>query len=124
MPHITIDFTANIATEIDQSNLVKTLQAAAHGMKIFPSNGIRTFARKQDHYAVGLDTGSEAFIQIHVRVSPDRTEELKKDIARTLFQAAETAMAQYFNERELAIQLEVSAFTGALTLRRNTINKE
>jgi 5-carboxymethyl-2-hydroxymuconate isomerase len=49
---------------------------------------------------------------------------LKKDIDRTLFQTAETAMTKYFNERELAIQLEVSAFTDALTLRRNTINKE
>ena len=123
MPHITIDFTAYIAAEIDQSNLVKKLQAAAHWMKVFPANGIRTFARQHDHYAVGLDTGSEAFIQIHVRVSPERTDQLKKDIARTLFQTAETAMAKYFNERELAIQLEVSAFTDALTLRRNTIKE-
>lgn len=122
MPHIEIDYSANVAGAVEKSELPRKLHHAAHSLGVFPSNGIRTFARQVDSYHIGLDQGSEAFIQIRVRVAPGRPEEVMKHISETFFQTAHDAMSDQFETRELGIQLEVSEFTDALTIRRNTIN--
>ncbi len=124
MPHIEIDYSANIADAIETSELPRKLHQAAHKLGVFPTNGVRTFARKVDIYHAGSDRGEEAFIQIRIRVAPGRPEELMKRIAETFFQTACDAMSSNFDTRELGLQLEVSEFTDELTYRRNTINNQ
>lgn len=122
MPHIEIDYSANIEEAIQQSQLPRKLHENAHNLGVFPTNGIRTFARKVEHYHVGLDQGKEAFIQIRIRVAPGRSEEVISQISRSFFETAHNAMAHHFENRELGLQLELSEFTDALTHRRNTIS--
>ncbi|MFJ4156253.1 hypothetical protein ACIPZF_15835 [Pseudomonas sp. NPDC089752] len=124
MPNITIDYTANIADAVETCQLASKLHLAAHALGCFPSNGIRTFARSHDQYLVGHCRGSEAFIQIQVRIAPGRSRELMSQIMNALYKAAVDAMAEQSAKRELGIQLEVTEFSSALTRSHNTISSD
>ena len=124
MPHIEIDYTANVADAVEKSELPRKLHHAAHELGVFPTNGIRTFVRQINTYHVGLDQGTEAFIQIRIRVAPGRTDEVMKTITERFFQVANSAMSDQFDIRSLGLQLEVSQFIDTLTFRRNTISNQ
>ena len=48
MPHITIDYSANLEAEVTGANLASALHQAALASKVFPTSGIRIFARRVD----------------------------------------------------------------------------
>ena len=64
MPHITIDYTANLEAEITQSGLVDTLHQAAIGTGIFPLWGIRTLAQPHTDYRVAGGEAGNGFIKV------------------------------------------------------------
>lgn len=115
MPHITIDYTANLAGDLQPLGLPRKLHEAALALGVFPLNGLRTFARAIDHYHVGADTCDEAFIQIQVRIAPGRPEELRQRIVDTLFATTERTLAALIEKRPVGLQLEITEFDRSLT---------
>jgi len=121
MPHILIDYTANLQALIDERELVDTVHKAAVQSGIFPVWGIRTFARAISLYRVGNGDPANGFIQVVVRIGPGRDLPLRQRIAALLFDALLTAVGDSFDGRRLACQLEVMEFDPALTLFRNNL---
>ena len=123
MPNIIVDYSANLVETLDPTALARALHQAAVNCGTFPITGIRVFCRAHENFAVGHGDRDEAFVQIQVRIAPGRAEELKREIAAALFQAAEHALAASFSAGPLGLQLEISEFVEALTFQRNTMAK-
>ena len=121
MPHILIDYTANLQALVDERELVDTLHRAAVQSGIFPVWGIRTFARPVPHCRVGNGDPANGFIQVVVRIGPGRDLPLRQRIAALLFDALLAAAGDSFEGRRLACQLEVMEFDPALTLFQNNL---
>lgn len=115
MPHIAIDYTANLADDLAPLGLAQKLHEAAQSLGVFPINGLRTFARSIDQYHVGADTHGEAFINIQIRIAPGRPEELRQRILDTLFATAERTVAALMEKRPIGLQLEITEFDRRLT---------
>ncbi|WP_448679587.1 hypothetical protein [Pseudomonas nicosulfuronedens] len=115
MPHIAIDYTANLADDLATLGLPQKLHEAAQTIGVFPVSGLRTFARAIDHYHVGANTKSEAFINIQIRIAPGRPEELRQRIVDTLFASAEQTLATLIEKRPVGLQLEITEFDRSLT---------
>ncbi|MBD9574286.1 5-carboxymethyl-2-hydroxymuconate Delta-isomerase [Pseudomonas sp. BGr12] len=115
MPHIAIDYSANLANDLQPLDLPRKLHEAAQAMGVFPINGLRTFAQAVDDYRVGANTANEAFINIQVRIAPGRPEELRQRIVDTLFDTAEQTLAALIEERPVGLQLEITEFDRSLT---------
>ncbi|WP_207885259.1 5-carboxymethyl-2-hydroxymuconate Delta-isomerase [Pseudomonas sp. 30_B] len=115
MPHIAIDYTANLANDLQPLDLPRKLHKAAQAMGVFPINGLRTFARAIGEYRVGANTTNEAFINIQVRIAPGRPEELRQRIVDTLFATAEQTLAELIARRPVGLQLEITEFDRSLT---------
>ncbi|MEO3999348.1 hypothetical protein [Mesorhizobium sp. CAU 1732] len=120
MPHITIDYTSGLDADIDMRALADAVHDSACRSGVFPIGGVRTLVR-QAQYSRVADRGDGAgFVQISVRIAPGRSTETKTDVARTLFEAAASAMSAVFETRDdVALQLEITEFDRAMTLSRN-----
>ncbi|MFS2123687.1 5-carboxymethyl-2-hydroxymuconate Delta-isomerase [Pseudomonas sp. Pseusp97] len=115
MPHITIDYTANLTDDLQPLGLPRKLHEAAQALGVFPINGLRTFARVIEEYRVGANTKNEAFINIQIRIAPGRPEELRQRIVDTLFATAEQTLATLIEKRPIGLQLEITEFDRSLT---------
>lgn len=115
MPHIAIDYTANLTDDLLPLELPRKMHEAAQGLGVFPLNGLRTFARAIEEYQVGANTANEAFINIHVRIAPGRPEGLRQRIVDTLFATAEQTLAALIEKRPVGLQLEITELDRSLT---------
>ncbi|WP_259753350.1 5-carboxymethyl-2-hydroxymuconate Delta-isomerase [Pseudomonas sp. GCEP-101] len=115
MPHIAIDYTANLADDLAPLALAQKLHDAARTLGVFPLNGLRTFARAVEEFQVGANTQDEAFINIQIRIAPGRPEELRQRIVDTLFATAEQTLATLLAKRPVGLQLEITEFDRSLT---------
>lgn len=115
MPHIAIDYTANLTDDLYPLELPRKLHEAAISLAVFPLNGLRTFARAIDQHHVGADTRNEGFINIQIRIAPGRPEELRQRIVDTLFATAEQTLAALIDKRPVGLQLEITELDRSLT---------
>ena len=91
MPHITIEYSANVAEHHDIDALVCAVHDAALAHGLPPADGLRTRAAARDHYCIadGSDPETFAFIAIAVRVGPGRDASAKSSFIETVLDAAE-----------------------------------
>ncbi len=121
MPHIQIDYTANLTEAVEAGRLIDAVHQAAIDSGIFPVWGIRTIARPVAQYRVGNGAPGNGFVQINVRIAPGRDLALRQRIARDLFAAVSRAMAPHFCTGRLGCQLEVTEFDGDVRVYRNNL---
>ncbi len=121
MPHITIDYTPNLADDIRQADLVNAVHQAADATKVFPLWGIRTLARAADMATVAHGDPAVGFIQITARIAPGRDLATRQRVTKALFDAALACMAAVRARRELGIQLEVTEYNQDVCLHWNNL---
>ena len=118
MPHITIDYTANLVAEIAESDLVDTLHQAAIATGIFPLWGIRTLAQPHADYRVAGGAAENGFIKVVVRIAPGRDMATRKRVTQALFDAATERLTPIYAQRPLGFQLELTEFDAELCLQK------
>jgi 5-carboxymethyl-2-hydroxymuconate isomerase len=118
MPHITIDYTANLGEDVAECGLVDALHQAAIGTGSFPLWGIRTLAQPMQDYRVAGGQPDNGFIKVVVRIAPGRDLATRKRITQTLFDVAVQRLAPVYARRLLGFQLELTEFDADLCLQK------
>ena len=121
MPHISIEYTPNLADEVRQAGLVDAVHQAAADTQVFPLWGIRTLARPAELSRVAHGDPAVGFIQVTVRIAPGRDLATRQRVTQALFEAVLQQMAPVRAQRELGIQLEVTEFDQAVCLHWNNL---
>ncbi len=92
MPHITIEYSGNVAAAHDVDALVADVHAAAATHSWVPLDGLRTRAGARDHYVVADGSPANAFVALTVRVGPGRTDDEKQAFLDTILEGAMAAV--------------------------------
>ncbi|MEO6322647.1 MAG: 5-carboxymethyl-2-hydroxymuconate Delta-isomerase [Polaromonas sp.] len=121
MPHIQIDYTANLADAVIRGRLVDRVHQAAVDTGIFPVWGIRTFGRALSDYRVGNGEAGNGFVNVTVRIAPGRDLALRQRIRQALFGAVLQAMGPLFQHHRLGCQLEVTEFDADVSIYQNNL---
>lgn len=121
MPHIQIDYSANLADAVIDGRLVDRVHQAAVDSGIFPVWGIRTFARALNDYRVGNAQAGNGFVNITVRIAPGRSLELRQCITQELFGSVLAVMEPLFAQHRLGCQFEVTEFDAAVSVYQNNL---
>lgn len=121
MPHIQIDYTANLADAVKDGRLVDRVHQAAIDTGIFPVWGIRTFGRVLSDYRVGNAQADNGFVNVTVRIAPGRDLALRQRIRQALFDAMLQAMGPLFAYHRLGCQLEVTEFDAEVSIYQNNL---
>ena len=121
MPHIQIDYTANLADAVKDGRLVDKVHQAAVDSGIFPVWGIRTFAQTRGDYRVGNAQAGNGFVNVTVRIAPGRNLALRQRVRQELFGAVLAAMEPLFENHRLGCQLEVTEFDADTSIYQNNL---
>ena len=123
MPHLIIDYSANVEPDVDIGAFCDTLRDVAASIDAFPLAGVKVRAVRVDHYAIADGSPEHGFIDISVRIREGRDMETKQDAAQKLFDAANEFVADVMQRRSLALSLELRDIDAALSPKSGSIRK-
>jgi len=123
MPHLMIDYSANVESDVDMGALCDTLRDVAASIDAFPLAGVKVRAVRVDHYAIADGNPEHGFIDISVRIREGRDMETKQNAAQKLFDAANEFVADVMQRRSLALSLELRDIDAALSPKSGSIRK-
>jgi len=115
MPHLKIEYTANLDALTDVGALCKTLSHTlvtmkdANGTLVFPLYGTRVLAYPAAQYAVADGEQGRAFVYMNMRVTPGRSDELIKAVGDELLAAAKSHLAPVLDKVPLRLTLHIDA---------------
>ena len=123
MPHLMIDYSANVEPDVDIGALCDTLRDVAASIDAFPLAGVKVRAVRVDHYAIADGNPEHGFIDISVRIREGRDIQTKQNAAQKIFDAANEFVADVMQNRSLALSLELRDIDAALSPKSGSIRK-
>jgi len=128
VPHLTLEYSANLANEASVGQLCTTLaqvldaQRDAQGERVYPRGGIRTRALRCEQYSIADGDPQNAFMHGCLKIGAGRSEAVRKATGDAVFDAIKTHFAQAFASHGLALSLEIVEFSEAGTWKHNNLH--
>jgi 5-carboxymethyl-2-hydroxymuconate isomerase len=123
MPHIVIEYSANLETEVEPMALVRAVHAAACAEPIFERVGVRTRAARREHFLVADGDPSHAFIAVTARIGAGRPPQARKAAGEAMMAALYQIVEPIYQSRGLILSVEVTELDGAGMTRRNSLRQ-
>ncbi|MGC3941004.1 5-carboxymethyl-2-hydroxymuconate isomerase [Roseobacter sp. EG26] len=121
MPHIHIDYSANLERLLDPGALCEALRREAATIEAFPMPGIRVRAIRVDHYAIADGDPAHGFVDIRIRIREGRPAEVKEAALAHLFEAARQVLCGAMAEHSIALSAELRDIDAQLSRKCGTI---
>ncbi|MGR3760954.1 5-carboxymethyl-2-hydroxymuconate Delta-isomerase [Roseobacteraceae bacterium NS-SX3] len=121
MPHITLDYSANVEGYADIAGLCGCLRQAAAETGVFPLAGIRVRAFAASHVSIADGDPAHGYVDISVRLRAGRDLATRKRAAEAVFEAARAYLAPAMQAHSLALSLEMRDIDPALSPKCGTI---
>lgn len=115
MPHLKIEYTANLDQHVDVGAMCESLSHTlvtmkdAAGALVFPLYGTRVLAYPAARYAVADGEQGRAFVYLNMRITPGRSPELVQAIGDALLEAARVQLAPMMDKLPLRLTLHIDA---------------
>lgn len=111
MPHIIIEYTANVEADARITELMRVLSdVLIQHADVFPPGGVRTRALRLEQYRMADGAGDGAFIHVAFRIKAGRPKAVTGPICAELFGALRAHLADVFARRYLGLTLELTEF--------------
>lgn len=122
MPHLTIEYSANLEKKVDIFKLVETVHQAALRTGVFEVAAIRTRAAGRDYYVIADGHPNNSFVAISVRIAPGRAPETRRRVGQEIFDAACDFLKKVYATTPLAISLEVQEIDNTAAFRKKNLD--
>jgi 5-carboxymethyl-2-hydroxymuconate isomerase len=122
MPHLSVEYSANLEGRADIARLCDTLLETALTTGLFETGAVRVRAIRCDHYAIADRQPDNAFVDLNFRIGAGRSHEDRKRAGEALFSAAQTVLAPLFDAPHFALSLEIREIDAALSWKRNAMH--
>jgi 5-carboxymethyl-2-hydroxymuconate isomerase len=122
MPHLIVEYSANVAGDVDMPRLLSAVHAAALETGVFPIGGLRTRAERRDLFQVADGHPDNGFIHVQARIGAGRPPEVRQKAAEHIFAAVKTETAKAFAGRPLGLSLEVVEIDPVGSLKHNNLH--
>ena len=119
MPHITIEYSANVATHHDIDALVGVVHSAALADGLASQSALRTRAALRDHYRAMTGDPQFAFIAIACRIGPGRSDDDKRSFIEAILDAAEGHLVE--TPLAIAWSIELTEIDAEFRINRNHV---
>ena len=123
MPHITVEYSANLEEQVPPRRLVDAIHRAALETGVFPIGGLRTRAERRDVFAVADGHPDNAFVAIVARIGAGRDVGTRKRVAASLMAVLEAETVQAFQTRGLGLTVEVQEIDSTTSLKINNLHE-
>jgi 5-carboxymethyl-2-hydroxymuconate isomerase len=121
MPHITLEYSANLEPTVDMYGLCIAIKDAASTTGVFPTAGIRVRAIQCDHSVVADGDPRHGFIDISVRLRAGRSEDAKTKATDAIFTAAEKFTADHMAGNPFMLSIELRDINPLMSRKSSSI---
>ena len=127
MPHLTLEYSANLANEDSIGTLCRKLAQCLdvqreNDQRVYPLGGIRVRAVRCDEYCIADGRPDAAFLHANLKSGAGRSEHAKKATGDALFDVIKQHFAYAFDHHGLALSLEINEFSEAGTWKHNNLH--
>jgi 5-carboxymethyl-2-hydroxymuconate isomerase len=122
MPHIIVEYSANLEPALDPQALVDALHRTAIDLGIAEAPAVRTRAERRDVFRVGDGNPANGFVHVVARLRIGRPEEKRKALGEALLAVLNRELDAAFEIHPIAVTVEIHEIDH-LTFRRNTVRE-
>jgi 5-carboxymethyl-2-hydroxymuconate isomerase len=123
MPHLNIEYSANLEEVLDVQALVDTIHEIALETGIFPLGGVRTRAEARKHYRIANGDPRAGYIHMIVRIGSGRDLETRRNAGERIFAALCAFTEAIYESRPLALSFELHEIPPELAWRKNNLHE-
>jgi 5-carboxymethyl-2-hydroxymuconate isomerase len=123
MPHLNIEYSANVADELDIQALVDRIHETALSTGIFPLGGVRTRAEARTHYRIADGDPAAGYIHMIVRIGSGRDFETRRSAGDRIFGALCDFTQELYDRRPLALSFELHEIPADMAWRKNNLHE-
>ncbi|HEX7080505.1 MAG TPA: 5-carboxymethyl-2-hydroxymuconate isomerase [Gammaproteobacteria bacterium] len=123
MPHLTIEYSANLEGRLDLDGLLDVLYRAALETGVFPLGGIRVRAHRADHYRIADCDPANAFVHVTALIGHGRPLDVRRRAGEHLFAALTDCLEPLYAEGPLAISFHVEESHPDLNFKKNNLHR-
>jgi 5-carboxymethyl-2-hydroxymuconate isomerase len=123
MPHLTLEYSANLEPELDVPAMVRAVHEAALGTGVFPIGGVRTRAVRREHYRIADGHPDNRFVHLDVKIAAGRPLERRKSAGDAIFKALIGALAPLFERYPLGISMEIMEINPDTSWKQNNLHE-
>ncbi|UFZ06860.1 5-carboxymethyl-2-hydroxymuconate Delta-isomerase [Bradyrhizobium ontarionense] len=122
MPHFSIEYSANLDSRLDMSEVCEIVRKAASETGIFPTGGIRVRAIRCEHYAVADGKSDYGFLAMLLRLGEGRDLAARKTAGAHVFKALSAHLDPVFANSKFALSFDMQINDAATSWKRNNIH--
>lgn len=127
MPHLTIDYSANLSADGDLPGLCRKLADCliaqrADGQAVFPIGGTRVRAFAADAWCIGDGSAEAGYVHAALKAGAGRSEATLRAAGDALFDVMKAHFDALYRRMGLALSLEVGEFSEAGTWKHNNLH--
>jgi 5-carboxymethyl-2-hydroxymuconate isomerase len=123
MPHLTVEYSANIEQALDLDALLDRLHRAAVDSGMFPLGGIRVRAYRADRYRIADCAPDNAFVHVTAIVGAGRPLDRREAVSKQLFAALCDELEPLAVDSPLAISFNMREFDPVLNFKKNNLHE-
>ena len=123
MPHLIVEYSANIEDQIALDALLDTLHACALRTGVFPLGGLRVRAHRAAAYRIADKAPENGFVHVTALIGHGRPLDVQQRAAEELFAVLTAHLDELFAKSPLAISLNVQEFHPVLNFKKNNLHE-
>ncbi|MGA7805222.1 hypothetical protein [Bradyrhizobium sp.] len=124
MPHVVVEYSENLARSVDISELIKLVHETLVATNAFPLEAIRTRGAARRDVRIADGDPRNAFVAIVGRIAPGRSQQLRHDLGKTLFEAVRRHLIDACAAIPLSITVELQEIDQTSNFRHSSIGAE
>jgi 5-carboxymethyl-2-hydroxymuconate isomerase len=123
LPHLIVEYSANIEDQIALDALLDKLHTCALGTGVFPLGGLRVRAHRADAYRIADLSPENGFVHVTALIGHGRPLDVQQRAAEQLFAELTKHLEPLFARSPLAISLNVQEFHPVLNFKKNNLHE-
>ena len=122
MPHLIVEYSANLDAKVDIDGLLRELHEAAAASGVFPLGGIRTRAARREHYHIADGHPDNAFVHVVARIRHGRPLDVRQRAGTLLFDTLCKCLETAYATTPLGISLEIQEIDPDVSYKQNNLH--
>lgn len=123
MPHLIVEYSANIEQRIALDALLDKLHACALATGVFPVGGLRVRAYRADAYRIADLAPDNAFVHVTALIGHGRPLDVQQRAGQELLAALAEHLDSLFAKSPLAISLNIQEMHPVLNFKKNNLHE-
>lgn len=123
MPHIIVEYSANIEDAIDTDVFFEKLVDIAVETGVFQLSGIRVRGERRDRYRISDNHPDNGFVHTVLRVGHGRPEEKLKAAGERIYAVICDHLRPLSDARAMNVSMEIQEIHPVLTFKQNNIGE-